>query len=77
MQYTDAPLAEARWLNLIFNTMTITQTKSDIEYLNDIVDSLAITLLSSKKLKKKNCKQQEMSLHEGKPRIINLHLVSV
>ena len=42
MQYTDAPLAEARWLNLIFNTMTITQIKSDIEHLNDVVDSSAI-----------------------------------
>ena len=53
MQYTDTPLAEASWLNLIFNTMTITQTKSNIEHLNDVVDSSAITLLSRKKTEKK------------------------
>ena len=53
IKYTDAPLAEPRWLNLIFNTMTITQTKSDIEHLNDVVDSSAITLLSRKKIEEK------------------------
>ena len=54
-----------RWSQVAKSDIQYDDNYSDIEHLNDIVDSSAITLLSRKKLNKKNCKQQEMSLHEG------------